>query len=213
LLTTAHYQKGVVSTATEEFLSPEEVGDRLGVSVHTVRRWIKTGNLRAFKPGKEYRVRRADLEEFLLAREVRPKAPRRSPSELSLFNGLEEERREAVYGPWLDFVERYVERWESRIDTGNFDLGSINEFVALLEDLSPTLSELEAAERQEVPRDSWGDYHENLRMNLAIARLMGILNPLLAAAAAKFEDSDLEQLRRRRAEQEAEFPNIVGRAS
>ena len=67
-------QKGVVDTATEELLSPQEAGDRLGVSVYTVRRWIKEGKLRAFRPGKEYRVRVADLEEFFAAREVHPKA-------------------------------------------------------------------------------------------------------------------------------------------
>jgi excisionase family DNA binding protein len=63
----------VVDTATEELLSPQEAGERLGVSVYTVRRWIKEGKLRAFRPGKEYRVREADLEEFFRAREVRPK--------------------------------------------------------------------------------------------------------------------------------------------
>jgi excisionase family DNA binding protein len=67
-------QRGVVDTATEELLSPEEVGERLGVSVYTVRRWIKEGKLRAFRPGKEYRVRLADLEEFFRTREVHPKA-------------------------------------------------------------------------------------------------------------------------------------------
>ena len=71
------------------------IADELGVDVQTVRRWIQSGKLRAFKPGKEYRVREADLEEFLAAREVRPKAVR-SPSQRSLFNGLEEERREAL---------------------------------------------------------------------------------------------------------------------
>jgi excisionase family DNA binding protein len=87
----------VVITASEEFLSPEEVGERLGVSVYTVRRWAKTGQLRAFKPGKEYRIQKSDLEEFLRAREVRPKAPRRSPFEPSLLNGLEEERPSEMF--------------------------------------------------------------------------------------------------------------------
>jgi excisionase family DNA binding protein len=50
------------------------IADELGVDVQTVRRWIQSGRLRAFKPGKEYRVREADLEEFLADREVRPKA-------------------------------------------------------------------------------------------------------------------------------------------
>jgi excisionase family DNA binding protein len=68
------------------------IADELGVDVQTVRRWIHSGKLKAFKPGKEYRVREADLEEFLAAREVRPKevAPL---SQRRLFNGLEEERR------------------------------------------------------------------------------------------------------------------------
>ena len=61
-------------------LSPQEAGERLGVSVYTVRRWIKEGKLRAFRPGKEYRVREADLEEFFRAREVHPKVEK-SPDE------------------------------------------------------------------------------------------------------------------------------------
>jgi excisionase family DNA binding protein len=83
----------VVATNTEELLSLPEAAERLGVSIYTVRRWIKDGRLRAFKPGKEYRVREADLEEFLAAREVRPKGPAPSPLEPSLFYGLEEEWR------------------------------------------------------------------------------------------------------------------------
>ena len=102
----------MVSTASEEFLSPQEVGDRLGASVYTVRRWIKAGDLPAIRPGKEYRVRQSDLEEFLRAREVRPKAPRRSPSELT-FNGLlEEERRLRYLRPWRAFVHGLARRWE-----------------------------------------------------------------------------------------------------
>jgi excisionase family DNA binding protein len=68
------------------------IADELSVDVQTVRRWIQSGKLRAFKPGKEYRVRETDLEEFLAAREVRPKAIT-SPSQRSLFNGDEEEER------------------------------------------------------------------------------------------------------------------------
>jgi excisionase family DNA binding protein len=87
-----------VTTSDEQFLSLEDVAARLQVSDQTVRRWIKSGKLTAYKPGLEYRVRETDLEEFLRAREVRPKAPRRSPFEPSLLNGLEEERRYAETG-------------------------------------------------------------------------------------------------------------------
>jgi excisionase family DNA binding protein len=81
----------VVATNTEELLSLPEAAERLGVSIYTVRRWIKDGKLRAFRPGKEYRVQEADLEEFLAAREVRPKEVT-SPSQRSLSNRLEEKR-------------------------------------------------------------------------------------------------------------------------
>jgi excisionase family DNA binding protein len=55
------------------------IAEELGVDVQTVRRWIQSGKLRAFKPGKEYRIRETDLEEFLAAREVRPKGSAPSP--------------------------------------------------------------------------------------------------------------------------------------
>jgi excisionase family DNA binding protein len=100
-------------TTNEEFLSPEEVGDRLGVSVYTVRRWVKTGQLRAFKPGKEYRVRESDLEEFLAAREVRPKAE--APLEEgqpSFYDALADERRLGYLRAWRAFVYNLLQRWE-----------------------------------------------------------------------------------------------------
>jgi putative resolvase len=54
-----------------KLLSVDEVAERLGVSVYTVRRWIHTGHLRAYKPGRGYRVREADLEEFLRDKRVK----------------------------------------------------------------------------------------------------------------------------------------------
>jgi excisionase family DNA binding protein len=62
-----------VRTTAERYLSLQEVGDELGVSDQTVRRWVKAGVLAAYKPGKEYRIKGSDLEEFLKTREVSPK--------------------------------------------------------------------------------------------------------------------------------------------
>jgi excisionase family DNA binding protein len=76
---------------TIKYLAPQDIADSLGVDVETVRRWIKGGRLRAFKPGKEYRIREADLEEFLREREVRPKGPARSPYEPSFNDVVAEE--------------------------------------------------------------------------------------------------------------------------
>ena len=88
------------------------IADELGVDVQTVRRWIHSGKLKAFKPGKEYRVREADLEEFLAAREVRPKEVA-SPSPQPTLNGaLEEERRLRYLQGFRAFVNRLAHSWE-----------------------------------------------------------------------------------------------------
>jgi excisionase family DNA binding protein len=97
--------------AVISFRDVHGIAEELGVDVQTVRRWIQSGKLKAFKPGKEYRVREADLEEFLAAREVRPKAPRRSPSEPSFNDVLNEERRSRYLNAWRAFVFKLEPRW------------------------------------------------------------------------------------------------------
>jgi putative molybdopterin biosynthesis protein len=63
---------GLVLAVEERFFTVDEVAGSLQVSDQTVRRWVKSGKLAAFKPGKELRIRAADLEEFLESRRVRP---------------------------------------------------------------------------------------------------------------------------------------------
>jgi excisionase family DNA binding protein len=62
----------MMSVTLERYYTVEEICERLQVSDQTVRRWIKRGKLTAYKPGKEFRIRSGDLEEFLEARRVRP---------------------------------------------------------------------------------------------------------------------------------------------
>jgi putative molybdopterin biosynthesis protein len=49
----------------QSFLTPHEVSNLLRVSVYTVRRWIKEGNLPAYKVGRGWRIRESDLDEWL----------------------------------------------------------------------------------------------------------------------------------------------------
>ena len=42
----------------------DEVAERLNLHVKTVRRYIRDGRLKAKRIGKEYRITRADLDEF-----------------------------------------------------------------------------------------------------------------------------------------------------
>ena len=48
-----------------QWLSVEEIAKELNVPLDTVRAWIRSKRLKAYKPGKEYRVKREDLDRFL----------------------------------------------------------------------------------------------------------------------------------------------------
>ena len=43
-----------------------EIGEKLDLTVFTLRNYIKTGKLKALKMGKAYRVEESALKEFLL---------------------------------------------------------------------------------------------------------------------------------------------------
>ena len=53
------------SSELQSFLTPEEVSRLLRVSVYTVRRWIKGGDLPAYKVGRGWRISEADLRRWL----------------------------------------------------------------------------------------------------------------------------------------------------
>jgi excisionase family DNA binding protein len=46
----------------EDLFTVEEVADRLGLHVRTIRNYIREGRLKAVKIGKQYRIAAADLE-------------------------------------------------------------------------------------------------------------------------------------------------------
>ena len=45
--------------------SPEEVAEMLGVTPNAVRGWLRDGVMPAFKFGKVWRIKEADLEAFV----------------------------------------------------------------------------------------------------------------------------------------------------
>ena len=56
------------SSARARFLTPAEVADLLRVSSMTVYRLIKSGELRAARIGKSYRISEDDVDAYLQAR-------------------------------------------------------------------------------------------------------------------------------------------------
>ncbi len=49
----------------DTLLTPGQVAERLQLQERTVTRWLRTGYLRGFKLGKEWRVSSADLRSFM----------------------------------------------------------------------------------------------------------------------------------------------------
>mgnify|MGYP002683021631 FL=1 len=49
----------------------DEVADRLAVSLPTIRRLVKEGQLRTVRVGRQLRVRPGDLDQFILQNEAR----------------------------------------------------------------------------------------------------------------------------------------------
>ena len=51
-----------------DLLTTEEVAARLRVGVETIWRYLRSGMLPGIRLGKYWRIRKADLEAFLIAR-------------------------------------------------------------------------------------------------------------------------------------------------
>jgi excisionase family DNA binding protein len=59
-----------MASASNHLYTADEVAGLLNLHVKTIRRYVRDGRLKARRIGKEYRVARADLDEF--AGETRP---------------------------------------------------------------------------------------------------------------------------------------------
>lgn len=63
---------------SEELYSVEQVADRLGLHVKTVRNYVREGRLKAVRIGKQYRIARKDLEAMTGRPEPPPEPVRRT---------------------------------------------------------------------------------------------------------------------------------------
>ncbi|OGH18343.1 MAG: hypothetical protein A3F31_00520 [Candidatus Levybacteria bacterium RIFCSPHIGHO2_12_FULL_38_12] len=55
----------ITNMTEEQYYSIEEVAKMLKVAYLTVYRWIRSGKLTAYKAGKQYRIKKEDLDNFL----------------------------------------------------------------------------------------------------------------------------------------------------
>jgi excisionase family DNA binding protein len=57
----------------ERYMTLPEVAEQLKMSRRTVYRWVKDGDLAAYKFANEYRITESDLKEFLERRRTQPR--------------------------------------------------------------------------------------------------------------------------------------------
>jgi excisionase family DNA binding protein len=62
----------------DKLLTPGDIANRLQVNERTVTHWLRKGQLRGFKIGKEWRVSVNDLEALLEASANKPSSESRS---------------------------------------------------------------------------------------------------------------------------------------
>lgn len=51
--------------AGKPFLRPEEVAELLDISENTIRHWLRKGELPGVKFGRQWRIRKDDLDKFI----------------------------------------------------------------------------------------------------------------------------------------------------
>lgn len=128
-----------------------------------------------------------------------PKARAPSSPEPSAGDGSEEERRLRYLATWADYLNHYCERWEEAIENGSFDRGAVHEFFANVDNLAPSIKQVQRYEREEIPQSEWRKFGGNrMHVRNAAGRLMDVIDDLMAAGTAKFESSELEQARKKR---------------
>lgn len=59
-----------------ELLTIREVADYLKMGLLTVYKMVKVGKIPAFKIGKQWRVKKEDLEKYIETQKLEPKKPR-----------------------------------------------------------------------------------------------------------------------------------------
>jgi excisionase family DNA binding protein len=98
----------------EERLSLREAADALGVSEVTARRWVKSGKLKAYQPGRKYLIPRSAIDELLESESGKVQAP--SSQEKLFNNGILEEERRARWEAAVEEARRLREGGRARME-------------------------------------------------------------------------------------------------
>lgn len=194
-------------------LSLTEVAGLLGVSERTVRRWIKAGNLRAYKPGRDYRIPERAVRELVEGSEVSPKVRGvrgRSSLEPSFNDVLKEaERHVPALRRLTALVTRFADRWEEEIAKRG-QAAESNLDWAIEVSKTATDTTLEASEELEVALGV-STSPEALDLFRELERLDAVISRTSSWFDTRSEDApaDLEAYRKQRGERLRELQAIA----
>ena len=177
----------------ERHLSLSEAAEALDISERTAYRWVKSGKLKAYKPGRDYWIPESALTELVEGSEVRPKAPASSqPS----FNGLlEEEQRPAILARG---VADTANKWDATVSDPDASVQRISGVVDAALDLGMALAEQLGSPKVEYSAEEW----EGI---LLVSRLLKISK----AGNKRILDSGPEKQVNRRREQMRELTRRI----
>jgi excisionase family DNA binding protein len=127
----------------ERHLSLSEVAERLDKSERTIRRWIKSGKLKAYKPGRDYLIPESAIAELIEGSEVFPKL--QAPLPLDLWAaGPEDEhaqRRLLPYvRPWFELWNSLSEGWQAAAESGTLTVGAAQDATKMHEKIMAAMN-------------------------------------------------------------------------
>jgi excisionase family DNA binding protein len=143
----------------ERHFSLSQVARILGKSERTIRRWIKLGRLRAYRPGRDYLIPESALRELMEMSEV-PKVEPPLPLLESVGDGgssgspaeerwerAEHERLviEGLFGPWVGWLMRDAAYLTAVTYAGGLDRGAHAKILADRKNTLQALDELGTA--------------------------------------------------------------------
>jgi transcriptional regulator with XRE-family HTH domain len=165
--------------------SQQDLADESGVSQHTISE-IELGRRRP--QGRTLRklakILNVDVRE-LLDKELLEVAVGVTPEEAA------EEFEQQLYAPARIAQDwrRLAQRWEKRLEKGDFEAHSLEDFIDTLEDVALSMQASVAAERREL----MAQYGEDVARNRAVLRpALDRLSTLVGDALRKIDAKELE---------------------
>ena len=62
-----------IEMSEERMYTIDEAAAWLGFHRNTITKWIASGELVATRPGRQFRIRQSDLDDFLRRKQIKPK--------------------------------------------------------------------------------------------------------------------------------------------